>query len=135
MLAGLDCDKLLGALLTSCPSATRTKLAADSARETERKIDLILRLRKLTRALPAIRTALAGARSTTLLTSIAQILSDDRHEAMANRIDATINDDAVGSMSKGPLASRNARVFAVKAGIKLLLGVARATWQENLQGP
>lgn len=131
-LGGVDVDKLLGALVTSRPSSSKPG-AAEPSRASEHKIELLLRLRKLVRALPALCAALRDRGALpSLLSTARQVFKDERHEAMAILVDQTINDDAVGGLGKGPLAARNARLFAVKAERKRLLEVARATYLENV---
>lgn len=93
----------------------------------------MLRLRKLVRALPALVAALRSSGSSALLSTSKDVLLDERHQAMEQAISHTINDDAVGGFGKGPLAARNARLFAVKSEHRKLLEVARATYLENVQ--
>lgn len=114
-------------------SRSNSGLGSDPAKASERKIELVLRLRKLVRALPAFVAALRNTGSSVLLSTAASVFADDRHEDMARCVDETINDDAVGGFGKGPLAARNARLFAVRSEHRRLLEVARATYLENVQ--
>lgn len=83
--------------------------------------------------MPALVAALKNSGSSVLLSTAEAVLSDERHENMAQCVDQVINDEAVGGLGKGPLAIRNARLFAVKSEHRQLLEVARATYLENIQ--
>lgn len=105
--------------------------SGDPAKESERKISLMLQLRTVVKALPALRAALSGSTSS-LLCTIAAAFDDERPELMSDKIDKTIDDAAQGSLAKGPLAARNARAYAIKSSAKRMLEVARAAYLEAM---
>lgn len=125
----MDCDKLVGSIVMARPHAKAK--SGDPAKESERKISLMLQLRSVVKALPALRAALSGS-SSSLLCTIAAAFDDERPEMMSDKIDKTIDDAAQGSLAKGPLAARNARAYAIKASARRMLEVARAAYLEAM---
>ena len=109
-LASIDCDKLIGSIVKCCSenSVRKKATSSDPAHESEKRIELMLQLRAVIRVIPALRAALNGARSS-MLQSIGHFFSDPRPESMRQRIEATIDDEAVGGAKRGALATRIAR--------------------------
>jgi DNA mismatch repair protein MSH4 len=113
----LDCDKLVGALISSRPRGGKRggggkkgrSSPADPSKEAEHKIALMLQLRTFVKCLPAFSVALRGSQST-LLKTIETLLSDGTADVMARLIDETINEDAISGLQKGALAAKNTRV-------------------------
>jgi hypothetical protein len=137
-LKGIDCDKLVGALIVSVPvvvkAANSKRAQPQPAAESERKIKHVLQLRKFLRAIPALHAVLKSVNSG-LLVQIAGVLDDERYAAILGRIDETINDEAVGAIEKGQLGAKNSRVYAIRAGPSdAFLEVARATYSESASG-
>jgi len=91
--------------------------SADPAKEAERKIGLMLQLRSVVRGLPALKAAVSGSNSS-LLDSITLALDDERPDRISEAIDRVIDSAASSSLSKGPLAARNARANAIKSSSK-----------------
>jgi DNA mismatch repair protein MSH4 len=125
-LKSLDVDKLIGQIAASQRQQSFSKSSADPAKLSEAKINRLLQLRVLLHSLAALRTALYNSNSA-LLKTICNVLSDDRTEGILEEIAETINEDAVNSLQKGALQTRNTRIYAIKAEKKLLLDVARET--------
>jgi DNA mismatch repair protein MSH4 len=105
-LKGIDYDKLVGTLVQ--PGATQYG-SQNPAAEAERKIAHLIQLRTLVRNLPPLRAALGGCHAN-LLCKIKSILLDERPDAMRDRIDLTINEDALQGLQKGAFATKNTKV-------------------------
>lgn len=125
-IKNLDVDKLVGQLVNQTQKRVSINSKADPAKESEAKVTRLLQLRTLLHAFPALRSALRNSTSL-LLKDIAISITDDRTDEMLEIISKSINEDAISSLQKGQMASRNARIYAIRAERKLLLDVARET--------
>ena len=126
-IGSYDYDKLVGSIISTEPqgldSIANPKLAIQAA---EHKIAYLLQLRIFIRALPALRAALEGSTSD-LLNKIHALVSDDSPTGILERINLTINEEAVRALKNGQKVARSAKLYAVRAQENQLLDVARLT--------
>lgn len=122
----VDLDKLINLLLTPEP-----RQGAGEPIRTDAKLGQLLSLHGLLHAIMPVRSALRGARSG-ILRAVETFLSSKTLDEITDLIDEAINPDLMSAGSKSSLASRNARVYAVKALHNPLLDVARETYKENI---
>ena len=93
----------------------------------EEQINQVLMMKSFLEAVPQLNKVLAPARSA-LLAKIRETCDLDTTGRILHRIRRVIEADV--TYAKSPLALRNQRTFAVKAGISGMLDVARQTYKE-----
>ncbi|KAH9949472.1 muts domain V-domain-containing protein [Amylocystis lapponica] len=119
----MDFDKLISSL------AAHEVRETSSAKLAASRVAQMLNLRNVVKNVPLLARALAGSRSE-LLRIIAEMLSDERLEKIAQLVSESLNEEA--SPTKGGLSAVNSRVYAVRANYNRLLDVARETYKENV---
>ncbi|GAA5967803.1 hypothetical protein JCM11641_005769 [Rhodosporidiobolus odoratus] len=121
--------------------------STDPSTRISQKVAYLLSLRTFLSALPSLRSSVEHADST-LLQQIQRIFEDDRLEDVNEVMKRNVNKDiwgadaqqggrgpgkkGKGAAGSGGIATRHARLFAIKAERKRLLDVARETYRENL---
>ncbi|KAI0761165.1 muts domain V-domain-containing protein [Trametes elegans] len=122
-LMKLDLDKLI------CSLASSEVRETSSAKSASTRVGQMLNLRNVVQSLPRLARTLEGSR-TQLLQIIAEMISDERIDRIAEMVRQSLNDEA--TPAKGGLNAVNSRVYAVKANYNRLLDVARETYKENV---
>ncbi|CAI2181420.1 860_t:CDS:10 [Funneliformis geosporum] len=114
-----DIDHLITALI-QVPKKPSIKYA-------EQSINNVILLKYTLRSIQLLKESFTGIQNS-LLDAICALLTDSRLDAFEERINEVINEDV--TYVKSPLALRNQRCYAVKAGFNGLLDVARQTYKE-----
>lgn len=95
----IDADKLTGTILSSSSISQSVKMQSrksmDAAKESERKLGIVLQLRTFIKAIPAVSAALMieGGCQSAILDSIAKVLGDERLKKIELEIQETINEN------------------------------------------
>ena len=98
-LERIDADKLTGTILASTSINQGLKMQQrkqlDMAKESERKLRVVLQLRTFLKAIPGIKTALTeeGGCQSNILETISKILADTRLKEIENEIQDTLNEN------------------------------------------
>lgn len=95
--------------------------------EVEEDLNRILMIKRFLESIPPLHQALSGCQSPLLL-KIRDICEPTVSDPILQSIKAIIEEDV--TVMSSPLDMRNARTFAVKAGISGMLDVARQTYKE-----
>ncbi|KAG6173980.1 hypothetical protein E4U27_006608 [Claviceps purpurea] len=95
--------------------------------EVEEDLNRILMVKKFLESIPPLHQALSGCQSPLLL-KIRDICEPTVSDPILQSIKTIIEEDV--TVMSSPLDMRNARTFAVKAGISGMLDVARQTYKE-----
>ncbi|CAG8654048.1 7729_t:CDS:10 [Funneliformis mosseae] len=117
-----DIDHLITALI-QVPKRPSIKYA-------EQSINNVIMLKHNLRLIQLLKESFTGIQNS-LLDAIYELLTDTRLDAFEELINDVINEDI--TYVKTPLALRNQRCYAVKAGFNGLLDVARQTYKETTQ--
>ena len=99
----IDADKLAGDILAATSLKDSEKMNKRKAknfepsRESEWKIELVLKLRAFIKAMPAIKQALTenGGAQSSLLKTVAKILEDPRLQTIEDLVTDTLNETAL----------------------------------------
>jgi DNA mismatch repair protein MSH4 len=97
----IDADKITGDILnlTSVTQSEKIKMRkmSDPAKESEKKIQLVLQLRTFIKQLPNIKSILLedGKPKSVMLATVTKILGDDRLKAIEEEIANTLNEQAL----------------------------------------
>ena len=100
-LERIDADTITGHILAYSSLKPSEKAVVrrnlDPAKESEKKIQLVLQLRTFIRALPNVRNALMedGGAQSSMLGTIVKILGDERLKAIEGEISDTLNEQAL----------------------------------------
>ena len=98
-LQKIDADKLTGTILASASVNANAKMQnrknMDAAKESERKLSVVLQLRTFLKAIPNIKNALKeeGGCQSKILSTISDILGDERLKEIENEIQDTLNEN------------------------------------------
>ena len=141
-LQGVDADKITGSIMSATSLTTGAKTQnrrnLDPAKESEKKLGLIIQLRTFIKALPIVGQALedSGGCKSAMLNTIAKILQDERLQIIDEEISSTLNENVLNvrlfsafslwayslthcfcpqTSAKTALSARTSRVFAIKA--------------------
>ncbi|GBC10105.1 hypothetical protein RclHR1_09340004 [Rhizophagus clarus] len=100
-----------------------------SVKHAEQSINNVIILKHTLNLIKLLKESFTGVQNS-LLDAIYSLLTDLRLESFEERINDVINEDI--TYAKSPLALRNQRCYAVKAGFNGLLDVARQTYKETV---
>ncbi|CAG8585192.1 6352_t:CDS:10 [Rhizophagus irregularis] len=100
-----------------------------SVKHAEQSINNVIILKHTLKLINLLKESFTGVQNS-LLDAIYSLLNDLRLEALEERINDVINEDI--TYVKSPLALRNQRCYAVRAGFNGLLDVARQTYKETV---
>ena len=115
-LERIDADKITGDILNSTSikpvEKVKERKNRDPAKESEKKIQLVLHLRTFIKALPNVRAALMedGGSQSPMLQTIVKILDDARLTAIESEIADTLNEEALSVRAVICLAASPAEV-------------------------
>ena len=121
----VDLDKLISQIMR--PQQARQ---ANDPKAIEACLSQLIQIRHVLAAMDGVCAALAGSKSL-LLVKVQLLLQKKTVVAVVAAIDAIIHADLLHGTAKSKLTSRNARLYAVKAGQDSILDAARQTYQEN----
>ncbi|RGB41068.1 muts protein 4, partial [Rhizophagus diaphanus] len=100
-----------------------------SVKHAEQSINNVIILKHTLKLINLLKESFTGVQNP-LLDAIYSLLNDLKLEALEERINDVINEDI--TYVKSPLALRNQRCYAVRAGFNGLLDVARQTYKETV---
>ena len=100
-LHGVDADKITGSIMSATSLTTGAKTQnrrnLDPAKESEKKLGLIIQLRTYIKALPIVCQALedSGGCKSAMLNTMAKILQDERLQIIDEEISSTLNENVL----------------------------------------
>jgi DNA mismatch repair protein MSH4 len=123
----VDVDKIIQQMLKP-PPARR----GSDPKVIEAALSQLIHIRHIFSSMSDVCASLAECESL-LLKAVHSLLQTEEIRLVVEIIDACIHSDLLQGTAKSNLSSRNARLYAVRAGRDSILDAARQTYQENTQ--